>query len=85
MLTMSKVHTYKRFNGDFDGWARVSRKCDSDITENEWAQLDQLIQKLTICKRGLGAEDYCKITDDELHQLAPEDNVRNAILELIPC
>jgi hypothetical protein len=83
MLTMSKVHTYKRFNGDIDGWARVSRKSNSDITENEWTQLDQLIQKLTICKKGLGSEDYCMNANEELYLLAPEDDVRNAIMELI--
>lgn len=84
MLTISKICTYKRFNGDIDGWARVSRKTKADITENEWTQLDQLIQKLTICKRGLGAEDFCKKANDELDKLAPEYNVRNAILELLP-
>lgn len=38
MLTESKVQTYKRFNGDIDGWARVTRKSENDITETEWTQ-----------------------------------------------
>jgi hypothetical protein len=36
MLTESKVQTYKRFNGDIDGCARVTKKSNNDITENEW-------------------------------------------------
>jgi len=84
MLNESKVQTYKRFNGDIDGWARVTRKSENDITETEWAKLDQLIQKLTICKRGLGSTEFCQQANDDLYQFAPEAAVRNAIIEIIP-
>jgi hypothetical protein len=84
MLTKSKVQTYKRFNGNIDGWVRVSRKSKDDITETEWTQIDQLIQKLTICKRGLGSKEFCGQANAELNQLAPEEAVRIAIMELIP-
>jgi hypothetical protein len=80
---MSKLQTYLRFNGDIDGWARVSKKSETDITDNEWTLLDQLIQKLTICKRGLGSEEFCRQANDELHQLAPQQDVSNAILKLV--
>jgi hypothetical protein len=84
MLTSSKVETYKRFKGDIDGWARVSRKSEDDITEAEWTQLDQLVQRLTICKRGLGSKEYCQQTNDDLSVLAPDQIVRDAIMKLIP-
>jgi hypothetical protein len=84
MLTKSKVQTYKRFNGDIDGWARVSRKSKDEITETEWTSIDQLIQKLTISKRGLGSKGFCDQANEELKQLAPEEAARNAIMELIP-
>ena len=84
MLTESKVQTYKRFNGDIDGWASVTRKSENDLTETEWVQLDQLIQKLTICKRGLGSTEFCHQANDDLSLLAPEEAVRNTIIELIP-
>lgn len=84
MLTESTVQTYKRFNGDIDGGARVTRKSENDIIETEWTQIDQLIQKLTICKRGLGSTEFCQQANDDLYRFAPEEAVRNAIIELIP-
>jgi hypothetical protein len=83
MLTKSKVQTYKRFNGDIDGWTRVSRKSQDEISDTEWTQIDQLIQKLTICKRGLGSKVFCDQAKEELNLLAPEEAVLNAIMELI--
>jgi hypothetical protein len=84
MLTKSKIQTYKLFNGDIDGWARISTKSENDITETEWTQLDQLIQKLAICKRGLGSEEFCQQVNYDLHQVAQDEAVRNAIIVLIP-
>jgi hypothetical protein len=84
MLTKSKVQTYERFNGDIDGWARISRKSKDEISETEWTQIDQLIHKLTICKRVLGSKVFCDQVKEELNLLAPEEAVRNAIKELIP-
>lgn len=84
MLTKTKVETYKRFKGDIDGWARVSKKSENDFTETEWTQLDQLIQRLTICRRGLGSKEYCQQANDDLTVLAPDETVRDAIIKLIP-
>ena len=83
MLTMPKLQTYIRLNGDIDGWAHVSKKSETDITDDEWTLLDQLIQKLTICRRGQGSEEFCRQVNDELHLLAPQQDVSNAILKLV--
>lgn len=84
MLTIDKVKTYDKFGGDIDGWARISRKAANRITSEEWAQLDRLMQKLTICKRGLGSEEFCKETNLELDLISADATVREAILSLVP-
>jgi hypothetical protein len=47
MLTIAKLTTYAKFNGDIDGWARAADRDDAaGPTDAEWYLIDELLMNL---------------------------------------
>lgn len=84
MITLSKLNTYKRYAGDIDGRARVGGSADDNFTDDEWFALDALLQRLTLCSRGLAAASFRDSAYRELDAIAADPEARAAILGLIP-
>ncbi len=53
-------------------------------TDDEWFALDALLQRLTLCSRGLAAESFRDSAYQELDAIAADPEARTAILGLIP-
>jgi len=58
MITKDKLAEYIRYNGDMDGWCRSTRQ--SDITDDDWRQIDTILSAITVIRRGLAAESFKK-------------------------
>ena len=47
MLTIAKLTTYAKFNGDIDGWARAADSDDAArLTGSDWYLIDELLTNL---------------------------------------
>jgi hypothetical protein len=67
MITAEKLKTYKRYRGDVDAWARGSLFGSSDdITDQDWAMIDELLQSLTIVRGGLASPEFVAKTNAQI-------------------
>jgi len=59
MITQNQIHLYKKNHGDVDFFARsASAKEKAIISDNQWSEIDQLLQDLLIASRGLASDDF---------------------------
>jgi Spy/CpxP family protein refolding chaperone len=59
MITVAKIKVYQRFAGDIDGFARGGTPAEKGaITGEEWSQIEQLLQRLSLMKNMPVADSY---------------------------
>ena len=76
MITLRKLKTFRSVNGDIDALSRGWKRSSNDLSETECGQLNELLQKLVICRRGLGSVGFCESAKQECLTLVPDENVR---------
>lgn len=74
MITDEKLTIYQRYGGDIDGWVRSAVPLEKSLmTDEDWAVIGELLQRLAIVKSGRAAEAYesetnrmiaAKVTDE---------------------
>ena len=51
MITVEKIRIYQRFCGDVDGFSRGGTESEiRAITDEEWHQIGQIVQRLSLIK-----------------------------------
>ena len=82
MITQKKLEIYKRYDGDIDGWVRVGDKEEKKImSDNDWFEIQDLIQKITILKRGLASEEFAKRINTIIHELTDTKETANKLID----
>lgn len=59
MITRQKLSIYQYFHGDPDSWARAGTvEQHQDISSEDWALIDGLLQGLMLSRRNLVSTEY---------------------------
>lgn len=83
MLTFRKLQTYRRFDGDIDGWARSGGDADaSGITDADWSLIEELRQALRTVALGLATPEFEASTERRSLDCTADDEARRAIRAL---
>ena len=82
MITAEKLKIYRRFGGDGDGWVRMGTRREKKImTDQDWAEIDQLFQRLRIEKSGVAADNYIMETERMIAEYVENVRVANEMRE----
>jgi hypothetical protein len=83
MLTLAKIQTYDRFDGDMDGYSRARGGGDtSGITDADWRTIERLLQAVYLIEARLAAEAFCIQTEEELQAVTANEQAREALRRL---
>ena len=59
MITDEKLTVYQRFRGDIDAWVLASTPREKALmTDEDWADISEILLRLAIVKSGLAAGVY---------------------------
>lgn len=59
MITDEKLTVYQRFGGDIDAWVRAATPYEKRLmTDEDWADISEILLRLAIVKSGQAADDY---------------------------
>jgi hypothetical protein len=73
MITAEKLRIYSRYNGDVDGWARVRAPDELGVmTDQDWADIDLLLQRFSIEKSGFAAASFFAETSRLIAEQVPD-------------
>ena len=83
MLTLEKVRTFERFNGDIDGHARTRDGGDiSGITDDDWSVIEELCQSLYLVTSGKASAAFTKETEQRLLTETADERTREILRRL---
>ena len=83
MLTIAKLTTYAKFNGDFDGWARTADNDDAaGLTDADWYLIDELLMNLATVTSGRASAAFAADVERRLQACTADEPTRNALRAL---
>ncbi len=83
MLTIAKLRTYAKFNGDIDGWVRTADNHDAAaLTDAEWYLIDELLTNLATVASGRASAAFTADVERRLQACAADESTRNALRTL---
>ena len=83
MLTIAKLTTYAKFNGDIDGWARTADNDDAaGLTDAEWYLIDQLLTNLATVASGRASAALAADVERRLRACTADESTRIALRAL---
>ena len=83
MLTLAKIQTYERFDGDIDGYSRARGGGDtSGITDVDWRLIERLSQAIYLVESRLAGDSFRVQTEQELQAVTADEPTREALRRL---
>jgi hypothetical protein len=82
MITAEKLSVFRKFNGNLDYWQHARMLGIDIITEQEFFELDRLLQELGQLKKSLVSADYEERIRQKLAKIAPDENIACALMEM---
>jgi len=83
MLTIAKLTTYAKFNGDIDGWARTADNDDAaGLTDADWYLIDELLMNLATVASGRASAAFAADVERRLQACTVDEPTRNALRAL---
>jgi hypothetical protein len=83
MLTIAKLTTYAKFNGDIDGWARAADNHDAAaLTDAEWYLIDELLMNLATVASGRASAAFAADVERRLQAYTADEPTRDALRAL---
>ena len=83
MLTMAKLRTYAKFDGDIDGWARTADTDDAaGLTDADWYLIDELLMNLATVTSGRASAAFAADVERRLQACTADEPTRNALRAL---
>ena len=80
MLTLAKIQTYEKFDGDMDGYSRARGGGDtSGITDVDWRMIERLSQAIYLVESRLAADSFRVQTEEELQSVTADEQAREAL------
>ena len=84
MITLEKLRTYQKFNGDIDGWARTSQGIvESSMTDADWYLIDELLMGLTTVGTGTASPSFVHAVETRLLTCTVDEATRAALRALV--
>jgi hypothetical protein len=74
LITQEMLRIYREFDGKNDIWVLAGCPNKEIIPDAHWHQIDQILQELTLVKRGIASPEYALRIQQKL-ALAAEDAV----------
>ena len=82
MIPDEKLTIYQRYGGDIDGWVRSAVSLEKALmTDEDWAVIGELLQRLAIVKSGRAAESYESETDRMIAARVTDERVLKRLME----
>lgn len=83
MVTENKIKIYRRHNGNIDSWARSgSEKEKSIMTDEDWYIINDLIQDLSLMKKGLASSSFSEDLNIKLKEICDTTSTVNKLQKL---
>jgi hypothetical protein len=83
MITERKLQIYAKYSGDIDGWVRTGKGGEvREITDQEWRDIDSILQRMDVVKRGEASADFEEETRRLATGLAENAQVLDALWHL---
>ena len=83
MLTIAKLTTYAKFNGDIDGWARGADSDDAAcLTDADWYLIDELLTNLATVAGGRASAAFAANFERRLRACTADEPTRDALRAL---
>ena len=80
MLTIAKLTTYAKFNGDIDGWARTADNDDAaGLTDADWYLIDALLINLATVTTGRASAAFAADVERRLQASTADEPTRDAL------
>jgi len=84
MITKDKLNIYKKYSGDIDAWARVGKRKElSIINDQEWSQIDTLINDLELIEKGHASDSFKHQTNKKLEEFCENEEIQKNLKSLI--
>jgi hypothetical protein len=82
MISNEKLTVFERYGGDIDGWVRVGTPAEKALmTDEDWAAIAELLQRLATVKSGHAAESYQAETRRLVAAATVDENVAKRLIE----
>jgi len=82
MITAEKLTVFQRYGGDIDGWVRVGTPAEKALmTDEDWAAIAELLQRLAVVKSGHAAESYQAETRHLVAAATMDEDVAKRLME----
>jgi hypothetical protein len=82
VITDEKLTIYQRYGGDIDGWVRSAVSLEKALmTDEDWAVIAELLQRLAIVKSGRAADTYEAETNRLIAAKVTDETVLKRLLE----
>ena len=82
MITTQKLAIYRKFEGDDDGWSRAGCPGGEKFADGDWVEIRNLLQQLSLLKRGVTSADYAERIRQKLSAQASDASVAQAMMDL---
>jgi hypothetical protein len=82
MITTQKLAIYRKFDGDDDGWSRAGSPGGETFADGDWAEIRNLLQELSLLKRGLTSADYTERIRQKLSAETSDASVAQSMMDL---
>ena len=77
MITLDKLKLYLKYDGDIDMWSRVNNNEEQQIiSEEEWSQIQNLLQELYLIEIGKTSEAYESEIRTKLESIVATDAMK---------
>jgi hypothetical protein len=81
-ITAPKLDIYRKFDGDDDGWSRAGCPGGEMFADGDWARVRNLLQELSLLKRGLTSADYAERIRHTLSVETSDASVAQTMMDL---
>lgn len=79
MITAEQLLVYRKFEGDDDGYSIAGSPAGTEIA---WVAIRNLLQELTMLKRGLVSKEYGDQIRERLANMAADEDTALALFEM---
>ena len=74
MITKEKIEIYKKYKGDIDQWARLGKKKEQKIIDDEdWFLIDEIVQDIQLIKNGQASDEFEIRLNEKLKRVFDEE------------
>lgn len=81
MIRIEHIKIFNAFKGDIDDWARMKKPGDA-MTDEVWLEIETIIQKLILIKKGFAAKEFTSEIFQKLKKICENTEVEQALISM---